>query len=88
MQTVSPERIAAAMAQVSALAGLPEPDLTGQDVTGRDLRLFLADVIEHVRATGQQDLIDALDIGSFPVGDGGPGRSTWLVGPRVGTCAP
>ncbi|HUZ22191.1 MAG TPA: DNA cytosine methyltransferase [Streptosporangiaceae bacterium] len=66
VETVGPARIAEAMSRISAQAGLPAPDLAGRPVTGRDLRLFLADVIEHVRATRNDRLAAALELGAFP----------------------
>ena len=64
--TVGPSRIAGAMREISGQAGLPEPDLARQPVTGRDLRMFLADVIEHVRAASNADLIQRLGLDFFP----------------------
>ena len=66
VETVGPARIAEAMSRISAQAGLPAPDLAGRPVTGRDLRLFLADVIEHVRATRNDRLAAALELGRVP----------------------
>ena len=60
--TVGPGTIAAAMATISQLVGMAAPDLGGQPVAGRDLRLFLADVLDHALVTGDQTLRGRLGI--------------------------
>ena len=67
VRTIGPTRIAGAMNRISDRVGLPRPDLAGRPVTGRDLRLFLADVIEHAVATSNTELIESLNLSRFLV---------------------
>ena len=50
------------MGAVAHRIRMPIPDLNGQPILGWDLRLFLADVIEHAQATDNQNVINTLQL--------------------------
>ena len=54
------------MGAVAHRIRMPIPDLNGQPILGWDLRLFLADVIEHAQATDNQNVINTLQLDSYP----------------------
>ena len=63
--TLGPARLAAALISLAGAAGLPAPEFPAA-LSGADLRLFLADLLEHVAAAPGSALFTALGLGDYP----------------------